>query len=711
MVEKWGIQVGVVGALFLSVASSVSIVICNKALMSNLGFKFAPFQAAVLFVFGPLVDKFLTHQSVFAYTYSPLVLGFIILSCLIAVLVNFSTFLVIGKTSPVTYQVLGHLKTCLVLGFGYTLLNDPFTERNIIGISVAVLGMGFYSYFCSNESKKKTSMDSSTGSQIKDKEILPLSSTKIVDFQDNEAHEMKKGSKDSFLFQNDVEIGNLENIDHGTNHVILDPEGKTVRAWNKVFLVMCLVSLFVDPLFFLLPYVDEAVICIVDENVKVKLLLTVMRSVADVLYAVQIYVKFRTAYAVPLSSTSVFGRGSLEFQPLQIALNYLRNGFFIDLFVALPVPQVMIWGLIPNLSGSKTSAKYVFLFVMICQYLPRLFLIFPLSSQIMKSAGVITQTAWAGAAYNLMLSILASHVLGASWFLQAIARQEQCWQYVCALETQSCQYSFFDCSTVDDIARKNWYMSSNISNVCNPGKNQYPFGIFGEALTSKVTSSPFLNRYFYSLWWGLKNLSSLGQGLLTSTFIGEIVFAIVIGILGLVLFALLISNMQVPLFAGMDEMIQDLIIEKLKPALYTKGALLVREGHPVSEVIFIIRGHLNTTAGQPVGFNSQPMGQGDFCGDGLLHWSIDPHASLALPISPRTVEAVSEVEAFAITAQDLRLVGIQTRLHQDQFRHRFRFHSHQWRTWAACFIQRLWRRHRNRRSIENNNINIRITVT
>jgi hypothetical protein len=39
--------------------------------------------------------------------------------------------------------------------------------------------------------------------------------------------------------------------------------------------------------------------------------------------------------------------------------------------------------------------------------------------------------------------------------------------------------------------------------------------------------------------------SSLGQGLLTSTFIGEIMVAIVVATLGLVLFALLIGNMQV----------------------------------------------------------------------------------------------------------------------------------------------------------------------
>jgi len=40
----------------------------------------------------------------------------------------------------------------------------------------------------------------------------------------------------------------------------------------------------------------------------------------------------------------------------------------------------------------------------------------------------------------------------------------------------------------------------------------------------------------------------LGQGLLTSTFVGEIMFAIVVATLGLVLFALLIGNMQVSVY-------------------------------------------------------------------------------------------------------------------------------------------------------------------
>lgn len=76
-------------------------------------------------------------------------------SCLIAISVNFSTFLVIGKTSPVTYQVLGHLKTCLVLAFGYILLEDPFRWRNVCGILIALIGMILYSFFRSSENRKE----------------------------------------------------------------------------------------------------------------------------------------------------------------------------------------------------------------------------------------------------------------------------------------------------------------------------------------------------------------------------------------------------------------------------------------------------------------------------------------------------------------------------------------------------------------------------
>ncbi|KAI5425092.1 UDP-xylose transporter 2 [Lathyrus oleraceus] len=85
-----------------------------------------------------------------------------------------STFLVIGKTSPVTYQVLGHLKTCLVLAFGYTLLHDPFSWRNIMGILLAMVGMILYSYYCTLENQQKAVEAATLASQAREGESDPL---------------------------------------------------------------------------------------------------------------------------------------------------------------------------------------------------------------------------------------------------------------------------------------------------------------------------------------------------------------------------------------------------------------------------------------------------------------------------------------------------------------------------------------------------------
>ncbi|OVA18057.1 Cyclic nucleotide-binding domain [Macleaya cordata] len=512
---------------------------------------------------------------------------------------------------------------------------------------------------------------------------------------------------------------------------ILDPRGHVIRRWNKIFLVACLVSLFVDPLFFFLPGARKEM-CI-DLGFSLEVVLTVIRSLADVFYIVQIYVRFRTAYVAP--SSRVFGRGELVIDPSKIASRYLAKGFWIDLVAALPLPQ---------------------------------------------ATGVVTETAWAGAAYNLMLYMLASHVVGACWYLLSIERQESCWRKVCHLQSATCLSGFFDCRNMNKPNRVDWFKSNNITELCNPSNDFFQFGIYGDALNFDVTSSPFFNKYFYCLWWGLRNLSSLGQNLSTSTYVGEISFAIIIAIVGLVLFALLIGNMQtylqsttvrleewrikrtdteqwmrhrqlpqelrqcvrrydqykwlatrgvdeetllkglpmdlrrdikrhlcldlvrrVPLFDQMDERMLDAICERLKPALCTQGTCLVREGDPVNEMLFIIRGHLDsyTTNGGRTGFfNSCRIGPGDFCGEELLTWALDPHPSVILPSSTRTVKALSEVEAFALIAEDLKFVASQfRRLHSKQLRHKFRFYSHQWRTWGACFIQAAWRRFKKRK--------------
>lgn len=119
---------------------------------------------------------------------------------------------------------------------------------------------------------------------------------------------------------------------------ILDPRGPTIRRWNKIFLIACLISLFVDPLFFYLPVVQDDV-CI-NIGMTLEVALTVIRSVADVFYMIQIFVRFRTAYVAP--SSRVFGRGELVIDSSKIAERYLRKGFWIDVIAALPLPQVCL---------------------------------------------------------------------------------------------------------------------------------------------------------------------------------------------------------------------------------------------------------------------------------------------------------------------------------------------------------------------------------
>lgn len=189
---------------------------------------------------------------------------------------------------------------------------------------------------------------------------------------------------------------------------ILDPRGESISRWRKIFLAASIVSLFVDPMFFHLPIFRED-LC-VENGRTLQVILTIIRSVADIFYVIQIFVRFNTGYDPP--SSLVLTRGDqLIIGHSKVALRYIRRGFWIDILAALPLPQVLVWVIIPNVRGALVSVKKIALWhIMIIQYLLRVFLIYPLSCQIIDATGVIQETAWAGAAYNLMLYMLASHV-------------------------------------------------------------------------------------------------------------------------------------------------------------------------------------------------------------------------------------------------------------------------------------------------------------
>ncbi|KAJ8546324.1 hypothetical protein K7X08_018907 [Anisodus acutangulus] len=471
----------------------------------------------------------------------------------------------------------------------------------------------------------------------------------------------------------------------------------------------------------------------------------------------------------------------------KIAKQYLMTDFLVDFTAALPLPQIVILYVIPaaNRNGAGHSKSTLALIVLI-QYVPRLFVIFPLNQQIIKTTDFIAKTAWAGAAYNLLLFMLASHVAGASWYVASIGRQFSCWSIECRKERDAvppCVPEFLDCtSSTDSYVRDYWRNSTQVLAKCdaiNDKDSGFKFGIFTDAFTNEVASSTFMEKYLYCLWWGLRNLSSYGQNLNTSTYIGETLFCISISIIGLVLFAQLIGNMQtylqsmtvkieewrikkrdieewmrhrqlpedlqervrrfdqckwlatrgvneeeilqslpldlrrqiqrhlclnlvrrVPFFEQMDDQLLDAICERLVSSLSIMGTYVVREGDPVNEMLFIIRGQLEsstTNGGRSGFFNSTTLRPGDFCGEELLTWALLPN-STQLPSSTRTVRTLSEVEAFVLRAEDLKFFAVQfKRLHSKKLQHAFRYYSSQWRTWGACFIQAAWRRYRKKK--------------
>ncbi|KAI3828503.1 hypothetical protein L1987_02604 [Smallanthus sonchifolius] len=499
---------------------------------------------------------------------------------------------------------------------------------------------------------------------------------------------------------------------------ILDPGSEVILRWNKVFLCSCLVSLSIDPLFFYIPSVLEhegGCSCMLSDW-SLGILVTCLRSVTDVFYMLHIAIKFRTAYISP--SSRVLGRGELVMDQDRIARRYLKSDFCVDLVATLPLPQIVVWFVCPaNRIPADDYTINALVLIVFLQYIPRLYLVFPLSFQIIKTTGVVTRTVWAGAAYNLLLYMLASHVLGASWYLLSFERHATCWKSTCRHDNDNpmmCSLDYLNCESLDNDARRTWANGTKVFEICDPNNlTGFKYGIFGDAVAKSVFSFSFLKKCCYCLWWGLQNLSSYGQTLSTSTYIGETSFAILVAILGLVLFSHLIGNMQTYLqsiTARLEEWrirrrdteswmrhrhLPHHLQERVRKFLQYKW--LATHGVDEESIMFNLPKDLRRDIQRHLCLDLVRRPR-DFCGEELLAWTLLSKSTVNLPSSTRTVRALTEVEAFALRAEDLKFVANQfRRLHSKKLQHTFRFYSYHWRTWAACFIQAAWRRAKKRR--------------
>lgn len=116
----------------------------------------APFEGLILLLIGPIWDTSVVGKNPYLdHTWSVESLCTVFGTCVLAVLVNCATFFLLGKTSPVSYQVMGHLKTALVLGGGFLFFDgDESSKAGTFGVLIAFAGCMLYGYLKDSEVRK-----------------------------------------------------------------------------------------------------------------------------------------------------------------------------------------------------------------------------------------------------------------------------------------------------------------------------------------------------------------------------------------------------------------------------------------------------------------------------------------------------------------------------------------------------------------------------
>eukprot|EP00268_Persea_americana_P019348 TRINITY_DN19916_c0_g1_i1.p1 TRINITY_DN19916_c0_g1~~TRINITY_DN19916_c0_g1_i1.p1 ORF type:complete len:782 (+),score=97.16 TRINITY_DN19916_c0_g1_i1:523-2868(+) len=327
---------------------------------------------------------------------------------------------------------------------------------------------------------------------------------------------------------------------------IMNPHTKVVQRWNKFFVISCLVAIFVDPLFFFLLSVKEEYKCIV-LNWSLATTIAVVRSLTDFIYLLHMLLQFRLAYVNPESR--VVGAGELVDHPKEIALHYLRGYFILDVFVVLPLPQIMIGLVLPKylVTSGANYAKNLLRAAVLLQYLPRILRFLPLLAG-QSASGFIFESAWAHFIINLLIFVLAGHVVGSCWYLFGLQRVNQCLRDACKkLKDISCK-QYIDCGhgQIDEyMSKSDWknWTSNSKAVECFHKDGPFQYGIYEQAVLISTKHS-IVTRYIYSLFWGFQQISTLAGNQTPSTYVWEVLFTMGIVGLGLLLFALLIGNMQ-----------------------------------------------------------------------------------------------------------------------------------------------------------------------
>ncbi|XP_057769630.1 cyclic nucleotide-gated ion channel 2 isoform X2 [Salvia miltiorrhiza] len=315
---------------------------------------------------------------------------------------------------------------------------------------------------------------------------------------------------------------------------VLDPRSKRVQRWNRAFLLARGMALAVDPLFFYALSIGRGGSPCLYLDGGLAAAVTVLRTCVDAVHLCHLLLQFRIAYVS--RESLVVGCGKLVWDARAVAAHYLRSlrGFWFDVFVILPVPQAVFWFVVPRLikENKICSIMTIMLLMFLFQFLPKVYHSISLMRRMANVTGYIFGTIWWGFALNLIAYFIASHVAGGCWYVLAIQRVALCNADI-SLSCSSAAASHLP-----------------INSTCFDVNGPFQYGIYKWALPV-VSSNSIAVKILYPIFWGLMTLSTFGNDLEPTSQWLEVMFSISAVLSGLMLFTLLIGNIQVFLHAVM----------------------------------------------------------------------------------------------------------------------------------------------------------------
>jgi solute carrier family 35 protein E3 len=110
----------------------------------------APMSAVIVFFISVFTEPIYGPTGWMNFDYSIPSVTAIFASSVLAFLVNLSIFLVIGRTSPVAYNVLGHFKLCVILLSGFLFFSEQANGMKILGSLLTLAGVITYTHLQQN---------------------------------------------------------------------------------------------------------------------------------------------------------------------------------------------------------------------------------------------------------------------------------------------------------------------------------------------------------------------------------------------------------------------------------------------------------------------------------------------------------------------------------------------------------------------------------